>query len=301
MGKGNKGKQSSSKKQQRGEQRRVPLSDVFTPDKEYAKTTGKSKKNKNKDKYSYESDSKNADYAFMHKLESNFDVREMDSDGNCLFRALSDQLYGDYGRKYYVDVREDVCKYLEEHEDDFKFFVVLDDESDCDEEEGSTSYAEYIKRMRSDGEWGGNPELVAAARAFGRNITVLSAVGSLQIESKPPSEDKKKNNRDAEANNEPPLLVSYHENDHYNSCRSLHDDKPSTRTPTKSSSKSAASQKVSNEAKKAERKKRNELCDCGSGAKYRKCCGSKAAKNKNTNSDDKGKEEIVDGFKVLRI
>ena len=298
MGKGNKGKQASSRKQQ--QRSRVPLSDVLTPDKEYPKNNGKSKKNKKKDTYSFESNVKNSDYAFMHKLETNYGVREMDSDGNCLFRALSDQLYGDYGRKYYTEVREDVCNYLEEHEDEFKFFVVLDDDSDRDEEEGSTSYAEYIKKMRSDSEWGGNPELVAAARAFGRNITVLSAVGLMKIESNLPSDEKQKEHRVAKTKNEPPLLVSYHENDHYNSCRSLHDDKSSsTGTQIKSPTKSRTCEKIINQAKK-ERRKRNEMCDCGSGAKYRKCCGRKNAKNKNSDPDKKFYEE-VDGFKVLRI
>ena len=48
-------------------------------------------------------------------------------DGNCLFRALSDQLYYDEGR--HLKVREEVCDYLGKHKDELhEFFVanVLD-------------------------------------------------------------------------------------------------------------------------------------------------------------------------------
>lgn len=46
-------------------------------------------------------------------------------DGNCMFRALSDQVYGHPGR--HGEIRQQVCDYLEEHEDDYLLFVISDD------------------------------------------------------------------------------------------------------------------------------------------------------------------------------
>lgn len=59
----------------------------------------------------------------------------MEPDGNCLFRALSDQLLRDHGRNH-VEVRQDVCDFIEGHTDEFKMFLVLDD-SEASEEDAS--------------------------------------------------------------------------------------------------------------------------------------------------------------------
>jgi hypothetical protein len=48
---------------------------------------------------------------------------DMDADGNCLFRALSDQLYRDFGNNH-DDIRSDICDYLEAFESDFSCFLV---------------------------------------------------------------------------------------------------------------------------------------------------------------------------------
>ena len=112
------------------------------------------------------------DRAFRsHLAKARYVVREMAVDGNCLFRSLSDRLFDDRGREH-DRVREEVCDFLESHEDVFCAFVVLDDDDDDDggrrrrddREEYASSYDDYVGRMRRDGEWGGNPELVAAAR-----------------------------------------------------------------------------------------------------------------------------------------
>lgn len=51
---------------------------------------------------------------------------------------------------------------MERHEDDFKVFLILDDKDD----EDAADFESYIASMRQDGEWGGNLELVAAARRY---------------------------------------------------------------------------------------------------------------------------------------
>jgi hypothetical protein len=88
----------------------------------------------------------------------------MAADGNCLFRALADQLYGDYGNCH-EEIRSDICDYMAANQDDFKVFLVLDDDS-CEEGDDGKDFESYIDKMRQDGEWGGNLELVAAARLY---------------------------------------------------------------------------------------------------------------------------------------
>jgi hypothetical protein len=52
---------------------------------------------------------------------------------------------------------------MEEYKDDFKHFLVHD-EDDADED--ATDWETYVNKMRESGEWGGNLELVAAARLY---------------------------------------------------------------------------------------------------------------------------------------
>jgi hypothetical protein len=94
----------------------------------------------------------------------NLTIVDMNADGNCLFRAVSDQLFWDYGNNH-DQVRADVCDFMADNEDDFAVFLVLDDD-DADEEEDATDFESYVENMRQDGEWGGNLELVAAARIY---------------------------------------------------------------------------------------------------------------------------------------
>lgn len=50
---------------------------------------------------------------------------------------------------------------MESHEDDFKVFLILDED-----DEDAADFESYIASMREDGEWGGNLELVAAAHRY---------------------------------------------------------------------------------------------------------------------------------------
>ncbi len=94
------------------------------------------------------------------------EIVDMMPDGNCLFRSLSDQLHGDYGNSH-ADVRSAVCDFMEDNEEDFAIFLVFEDEDDSDQdEEDARDFDDYIENMRRDGEWGGNLEVVAAARLY---------------------------------------------------------------------------------------------------------------------------------------
>ena len=103
------------------------------------------------------------DTKFRQQLENdNYMIVEMAADGNCLFRSLSDQLHDDQGSSH-ADVRSAVCDFMEQHEEDFSVFLVLDEN---EEDEDAADFESYISAMRQDGEWGGNLELVAAAKLY---------------------------------------------------------------------------------------------------------------------------------------
>lgn len=120
---------------------------------------GKKKKPKGSNKSGTQIDD---DDSFRRTLLSNgsFSIHEMQADGNCLFRSLSDQLYGDYGNKHDL-IRKDVCDFLQDNQEEFAVFLLLGehDEDVCD-------FDTYVGKMKEDGEWGGNVELVAAARLY---------------------------------------------------------------------------------------------------------------------------------------
>lgn len=89
-------------------------------------------------------------------------IIEMSADGNCLFRSVSDQLHYDHGNSH-EEVRSEVCDYMQEMEEDFKSFLVHDED---DDDHDADDFESYVHGMRQDGVWGGNLELVAAARLY---------------------------------------------------------------------------------------------------------------------------------------
>ena len=87
---------------------------------------------------------------FLSALASaGFACAKMAPDGNCLFRAVAHQIYGDAGR--YADVRSDVCAYMAAHP---AFFGTM-------AQANGYSLTSYVARMRREGEWGGYVEIVA--------------------------------------------------------------------------------------------------------------------------------------------
>lgn len=83
-------------------------------------------------------------------------------DGNCLFRALSDQLYGTESRHH--EIRKQVTTYVAQHESWFKAFV-----SDF----GTVS--QYAKRMARDGVYGGHIEIVAFANSYNTRVVIYQS------------------------------------------------------------------------------------------------------------------------------
>lgn len=83
-------------------------------------------------------------------------------DGNCLFRALSDQLYGD--PKYHAHIRAETCDHLAKHADMYAGFV-----------ESDTTFDVYVERMRALGTYGGHLELSAFANLKQKRIRIVQS------------------------------------------------------------------------------------------------------------------------------
>jgi len=120
----------------------------------------------------------------------------MASDGNCLFRALADQLRGkpqDHG-----EIREHIVGFMEEHEDDFAPFV-----------EDDEKWVDYVPRMRNEGEWGGQQEICAASRCIRINVVIHQLDSPrLEISFKATAQT---------------VHLSFHGAAHYNSIRAMDD------------------------------------------------------------------------------
>lgn len=109
-----------------------------------------------------------------HKLVE----KEIRADGHCLYSAIADQLEqldiplgsapGDQPAVApYKLVRAKAADYIQEHQDDFVPFL----------EEPLT---DYVHKVRDTGEWGGQLELMALAKTYGTNISVLQDFGRVE-------------------------------------------------------------------------------------------------------------------------
>uniref|UniRef100_A0A7S1FUY1 OTU domain-containing protein n=1 Tax=Corethron hystrix TaxID=216773 RepID=A0A7S1FUY1_9STRA len=230
-------------------------------------------------------------------LMSSKSIREMAADGNCLFRALSDQLFFDWGRLH-DQVRSDVMDYIEESPDEFKFFLYSEDDDDDDDEDIDEIFRDYVKSMREDAEWGGDVEIVAASRLYRRDITVYSPFGALNIT----CTDEKKNDC--------PILLSFHDNDHYNSVEDL--GRKENMLPSKNKKSSRNESGTSNGHSKGRRNgKVSDPCDSENGRGSCKIKSRGSAKKKgsqcyyavsNEESDSGDDTNSLDGqFKKIQI
>lgn len=100
---------------------------------------------------------------FTHLLRTQhnppLDMVEMDGDGNCLFRAISLQVYGDPTMHH--EVRRHCLDFMEREADHYRNFVA-DEEFDA-----------YIVRKRTDGVHGNHTEIQAMSELYNRSIEVF--------------------------------------------------------------------------------------------------------------------------------
>ncbi|GLJ55471.1 hypothetical protein SUGI_1191150 [Cryptomeria japonica] len=125
-----------------------------------------------------------------------FEVRRMAADGNCLFRAVADQVYGD--AELYDHPRQMCIDYMEKERDHFSPFVT----------EGFTA---YCKRKRRDKVYGNNMEIQAMSEMYNRPIHIyIYSIEPINIFHGSYNTDS------------PPIRLSYHRGNHYNSLVDPH-------------------------------------------------------------------------------
>ncbi|KAK3013726.1 hypothetical protein RJ639_008434 [Escallonia herrerae] len=85
---------------------------------------------------------------------------KVSGDGNCQFRALSDQIYR--SPEYHKHVRKEVVKQLKDSRPLYEGYVPM-------------KYKHYYKKMAKSGEWGDHVTLQAAADKFVAKICLLTS------------------------------------------------------------------------------------------------------------------------------
>ena len=92
----------------------------------------------------------------------NFFIKKIEGDGNCMFRAVSDQIYGN--EEYHYIIREKCMKYLLIERKFFSQFV----------EGGDKEFDNYINMKSKLGVWGDDVELQAISEIYNRPIEIYS-------------------------------------------------------------------------------------------------------------------------------
>ncbi|WCJ19264.1 OVARIAN TUMOR DOMAIN-containing deubiquitinating enzyme 9 [Euphorbia peplus] len=85
---------------------------------------------------------------------------KVQGDGNCQFRAISDQLYR--SPEYHKVVRDRISFQLKSQPQNYDGYVPM-------------AYGDYLKKMSKNGEWGDHVTLQAAADSYGVKIFVLTS------------------------------------------------------------------------------------------------------------------------------
>lgn len=143
----------------------------------------------------------------MNQLLVNRELKlhEIQPDGHCLFRSISDQLLLRHETNVSVqDLRTAAAKHIRDNRDEFVPYLF-------DEETMAIRDPEdYTKELETTAMWGSDMEILALARVYGCPVEVLTA-GSAPI------------TFNAEGEN-PKLLIAFYKHtyglgEHYNSCR----------------------------------------------------------------------------------
>jgi len=136
---------------------------------------------------------------FMHLLRTQhkppLDMVEMDGNGNCLFRAISLQVFGD--PSMHLKVRRRCLDFMEREADHFQNFVADED------------FEQYVARKRIEGVHGNHTEIQAMSELYNRSIEVFvpdqHSVKPINI-----FHHEYKRNDDA------PIRLCYMDGNHYN-------------------------------------------------------------------------------------
>ncbi|NXY50471.1 OTUD3 protein, partial [Ceuthmochares aereus] len=126
-------------------------------------------------------------------------LREVPGDGNCLFRALGDQLEG-HSRNH-LRHRQETVDYMIKRREDFEPFV-----------EDDVPFEKHVTNLAKPGTFAGNDAIVAFARNNQLNVVIHQPNAPLwQI-------------RGTDKNNVRELHIAYRYGEHYDSVRRINDD-----------------------------------------------------------------------------
>ncbi|XP_074017583.1 OTU domain-containing protein 3 isoform X2 [Numenius arquata] len=126
-------------------------------------------------------------------------LREVPGDGNCLFRALGDQLEG-HSRNH-LRHRQETVDYMIKQREDFEPFV-----------EDDVPFEKHVTNLAKPGTFAGNDAIVAFARNNQLNVVIHQLNAPLwQI-------------RGTDKNNVRELHIAYRYGEHYDSVRRINDD-----------------------------------------------------------------------------
>ncbi|EAR95891.1 OTU-like cysteine protease (macronuclear) [Tetrahymena thermophila SB210] len=172
-------------------------------------------------------------------------LREMESDGNCLFRSVADQLYGD--QSLHSDIRKYVIEYLKIEKPYFINFIAEMEENSKKgkrkkqkikqkqekqqkeneqiekqveiepKNELDLLFDKYVQEMSENGTWGDNIEIQIISEIYQRSVEIYVAFQETPMRTFHENQDKFKVNE--------PIRLSYHGECHYNSIKSLNHEK----------------------------------------------------------------------------
>lgn len=141
--------------------------------------------------------------SFSNQLESlGLKIKDIPGDGNCLFRALGDQIEGDHTS--HARHRRETVKYMRDHRSDFEPFM-----------EDNVSFDKHLEQLSKLSTYGGNDSIVAFARNHGVNIVIHQLNEPRWVIY---GGDYSKNGHTRE------LHISYHNGEHYSSVRRINDN-----------------------------------------------------------------------------
>ncbi|TMS39032.1 hypothetical protein L596_005626 [Steinernema carpocapsae] len=128
------------------------------------------------------------------KRERGLDIVEMGGDGNCMFRAVAHQMYGD--QDMHGEVRKLCMDYMDKNRSEFMSFLTEDIDS-------------YIERKSRPDVHGNHLELQVLTEIFARPIEIY------EYDTKPMKSFTPPNHRQV-TNGNAPIRLSYHGRVHYN-------------------------------------------------------------------------------------
>lgn len=142
-----------------------------------------------------------------------YEMIEQEGDGNCLFRAVSLQVYGSSDN--HTEVRECCMDYMAQNEEHFSDFIAAssDDEMIIPQNKSISAFQAYIARKRISGVHGNHTEIQALSELFNRPVEVYTpeSCNGDNIKLQPMNifhEEYK--------TSDPPIRLSYHDGNHYN-------------------------------------------------------------------------------------